>query len=418
MTDPAPIGHIPAERVLHLARELARRGGPAVPGGAVELAHLPVSGPAEVLSAGRALPRAGAPGAGAGSGSAAAAIADRDFLAASGRPLPAADQAADVAGDGARRTYSTYRHAFNHLSRSWRPLLPGSVLLNLFHPTRQWAAHYYVHALAAFSHCTVLPAGPFEPRDIADWLVTFQESGVDAVAGPPSVLADLARGVLDSGGELPVRTLIWMAEPWTYTRRTVVAAAFPEAGFWGNHGSVDTYVVAANTPDCDANVLHLLPNQVLEPDPKGALLTRIGGGWTVPLLRYRTGDLVAPSRCRCGEPDGLRVVGRGADSIKLFGTLTGVGEVLRVLRALPGVRQAQLILTGPDRGLRVATALEARYVGEADEGLVLGHLLAEFDDLRDVVRQHPEALLARRVGRLIRSPASGSIRPVIWRTGP
>ncbi|MGH3417278.1 MAG: hypothetical protein ACRDSS_12485, partial [Actinocrinis sp.] len=214
MTDAAPIGRIPAHRVLQLARDLARRGGPPMPHGAAGLTDLPVTGPAEVLSAGRALPRAGAgaaPGAGTGSGpgssAAAGGPADRSLLTSSGLP----GSGADSAGNGPQRTYATYRQLFNQLTRQWRPLLPGSVVLNLFHPDRQWAPHYYVQALAAFSHCTVLPAGPFEPRDIADWLVTFQESGVDAVAGPPGMLADFARGVLDSGGELTIRTLIWLA---------------------------------------------------------------------------------------------------------------------------------------------------------------------------------------------------------------
>jgi phenylacetate-CoA ligase len=382
------IGSVPLDRVIAHARDLSVRGGLPVPDAAAGLTDLPIGGPAEILAVGRTAAERGENAIVMSSGG------------TTGRP---------------KLTYVPYRQALGRLLEQWRPLNPDSVLLNLFNPGRLWASHYYMHALAERSRCTILPSGPLEPREVADWLTTFKEVGVDAVAGTPTVLADFARGVLDAGETLPVKTLIWMAEPWTEAKRRLVREAFPEAGFWGNYGSVETYVIATNTPACDGDVLHLMPEQLLEPDPGGALLTRVGEGWTVPTVRYRLGDLVGSANCRCGRPDGLRVLGRADDAVKFFSSLTPINEILELLRGVPGVQEAQIVLDGCDRGLRVATLMSVHYLGDAPEDTVMESLLAEFYDLRDVAREHPGAIAAHRVDRLERIERTGKVAPAVWR---
>ncbi|MEV4195607.1 AMP-binding protein, partial [Streptomyces toxytricini] len=256
------IGDVPWERLLDAAHRLARAGGPPVPERAAGLEDLAVSGPAEILAASR-----------------------QETAAEGGIVLSSGGTTGPP-----KITFVRYGQAVGRLSARWRPLGPDSVLLNMFSPGRMWASHYYMQALAEGSRCRVVPSGPLEPGELDYWLDVFAGLGVDAVAGTPSGLVELAEGMLESGRTLPVRTVVWMAEPWTEPAEKTVRAAFPDAGFWGNYGSVETYVVATNTPDCDLRVLHLMPDQVLEPDDGGALLSRAGTGWTVPVVRYRLGD--------------------------------------------------------------------------------------------------------------------------------
>ncbi len=380
------IGQVPWPRIREQSARLAALGGPEVPADCRGLTDLPVLGPAENLAVSRAVSR----------GSGALLMSSGGTT---GRP---------------KVTFVAYHQALDRLAEQWRPLAPGNLLLNLFTPGRMWASHYYMQGLAEHSGCDVVPAGPFAPHEVAGWITIFKEMGVDAVAGTPSALADLARGVLDAGETLPLRTLIWMAEPWTPGKEEAVRAAFPGIGFWGNYGSVENYVMATNTPRCDLSVLHLMPDQVIEPDDDGALLTRVGGRWTVPTVRYRLGDRVAPAECRCGRPDALRVLGRADDAVKLHGALFGIGEILGVVTALPGVEEAQLVLTRQAGGDRAVSRITVRFSGDAEPGQVRAHLVGELYDLGAIAGHRPDAVAAERVDRISRVDRTNKVPPALW----
>ena len=380
------IGRVPWARIREQSLALADLGGPAVSEDCRGLADLPVVGPAENLAVSRAVSRR----------SGALLMSSGGTT---GRP---------------KITFVPYHQALDRLAQQWRPLAPGHLLLNLFTPGRMWASHYYMQALAQHAGCDVVPAGPFAPHEVAGWVTVFKELGVDAVAGTPTALADLARGVLDVGETLPLRTLIWMAEPWTRSKEETVREAFPQVGFWGNYGSVENYVIATNTPACDMRTLHLMPDQVIEPDDAGALLTKVGDGWTVPTVRYRLGDRVAPAACRCGRPDGLQVLGRADDAVKLHGALFGIGEILGVVSGLPGVDEAQLRFTrraGEDRAVDRITVC---FTGDADPGQVRAHLIGQLYDLGAIAGHRPDAVAAERVERIGRVDRTNKVPPAIW----
>ncbi len=311
-------------------------------------------------------------------------------------------------------TFVPYHQAIDRLLEEWRPLARGDVLLNLFNAGRLWASHYYMHRLAERSHCTVVPHGPIAPQEAGPWLRTFARVGVNAVAGTPTGLADFARGVLDTATSLPITTVIWMAEPWNPSDVDLVREAFPQARFWGNYGSVETYVIATNTPDCDLATLHLMPDQLVEPDDGGALLTRTGSGWTAPVMRYRLGDRLAPAECRCGRPDGLRVLGRADDAVKFHGATFGIGEVLDVVRQVRGVREAQLELAGTSDARVAVSAVTVKYVGTASGTLLEAALMRQFPRFRTVVRQHPQAIAIERVPQLHRVDRTNKVPAAVW----
>ena len=380
------VGALPWEAVLERARELAAIGGAQVPPEAAELTDLAVTGAQHILAVSRTVNRDGA--------------AIMSSGGTTGQP---------------KLTYVAHHHALERLSCEWRPVEHGDTMLNLFTPGRMWASHYYMQALAERSGCHAVPTGSYTPEEVAGWTGIFREVGVNVLAGTPTSLADFAQGVRAAGVELPVRKLIWMAEPWTPAKEQLVRETFPGVEFFGNYGSVETYVMATNTPACDATVLHLMPDQIIEADDGGALLTRIGDGWTVPTVRYRLGDRVAAAHCRCGRPDGLRVLGRADDAISVHSVVVRVAEVLDVMRAAPGVREAQLVLTRAPEGGHTVEELCVRYAGDIAPEAVRELLLDSFYHLRAVSRGHPEAFTAEQVTQVERVARTQKIPPMRWR---
>jgi phenylacetate-coenzyme A ligase PaaK-like adenylate-forming protein len=381
------IGGVPWVELLDQARRNAAvSGGPVIPETAADIAELPVTGPDEIFSISRSVTR------------------------------PTGGMLLSSGGTTGRPklTFVAYHQAIDRLLRQWRPLVGGDLLLNLFTPGRLWASHYYMQELAARCGADVAPFGPIGPEEVDDWLPTLRRLGVNAVAGTPTALADLARGVLDADATTPIEKIIWMAEPWTEEKAKTVRAAFPQVRLWGNYGSVETYVIATNTPQCDTSTLHLMPDQVLEPDDAGALLSRVGDGWTVPTVRYRLGDRVAAATCGCGRPDGLRVLGRADDAIKLHGALVGIGTVLDLVRAEPGVRDAQLLLSRAAGERHSVATVTVTFTGDAAPDSVRTRLLRQFYDLGVVAQHHPTAIVVEAVQRLRRVERTNKIPPMIW----
>jgi phenylacetate-CoA ligase len=175
--------------------------------------------------------------------------------------------------------------------------------------------------------------------------------------------------------------------------------------------------MATNTPACDLRTLHLMPDQLLELDDEGALLTRAGDGWTVPVIRYRLGDRIGPAVCRCGREDALRVLGRADDAIKVYGTLVGVGEVLSGITGQPGVDEAQLVLTPGRDGDRSVSRMTVQFTGDAAASDVLDNLLRKFYDLGVVAHHYPDAIDVRSVDHLVRVPRTNKVPPMIWLAG-
>ncbi|MFI1016614.1 AMP-binding protein [Streptomyces sp. NPDC020965] len=375
------IGRLPAQRIRTEAARLAVLGG-APPSGGGE------SGPAQVTAVTRAL-AAGAGGQVVASGGTTGRLKITTIAPDQGIP---------------------------RLLRSWRPLHPGDVLLNLFRPGRLWGAHYFYNALATHCRASVLPMGPVAPDELAAWAPVFRDTGVNALAGAPSALADFADAVHATGTELPVDTVVWAGEPLTPARREVLARAFPGARLWGNYGSIETYVIATSAPDCTPDVLHLLPEQQLEYDAERTLLTRAGDGWPAPVVRYRLGDRVAPDSCPCGAADAFRVLGRADDRLKFHNTMIRLGDLLDVVRSAPGVTDAQLELTADPADPGALRAITVRYTG-AESGAVADRVRAELlrrvYALTAIAAQHPESVRVEHAELLDRNTRTGKVH--LWR---
>ncbi|MEU3744655.1 MULTISPECIES: hypothetical protein [Streptomyces] len=314
------------------------------------------------------------------------------------------------------------------LVRSWRPLGPGDVLLNLFRPGRLWGAHYFYNTLATHCRASVLPMGPVSRRELTEWATVFEVSGVNALAGAPSVLADFADVVRETGITLPVSKVVWAGEPLTEARRRAVELAFPGARTWGNYGSIETYVIATSGPDCAPGLVHLLPDQELEYDTEHTWLSRTGDGWPAPAMRYRLGDRIdAASACPCGGADAFRVLGRTDDRLKFYNTMVRLGDLLEVVRGVPGVADAQLLLV-PDPSAASAlggvvirwTAHESGAAGPAPTGSdrVRAELLRRVYALEVIAAQHPDSVAVEWTDLLDRNARTGKVIPYLWQRTP
>ncbi|MFD3539190.1 AMP-binding protein [Streptomyces sp. NPDC058662] len=384
------VGSVDPDRIRIEAARLEVLGGHPVPSAAAApgTAGLPESGPAQVTAVSRAL----------------AAAAGGQVVASGG-----------TTGKLKITTIAPDQGIPRLLRAGWRPLHAGDVLLNLFRPGRLWGAHYFYNALAAHCQASVLPMGPVAAAELPDWADVFRDTGVNALAGAPSALADFADAVVATGAELPVRTVVWAGEPLTPARREAVLRAFPQAALWGNYGSIETYVIATSGPGCAPGLLHLLPEQLLEYDEERTLLTRVGDGWPTPVVRYRLGDRITPDSCPCTTEDGFRVLGRADDRLKFHNTMIRLGDLLDVVRAVPGVTDGQLALTADPADPEALRALTVRYTGpERDARRILSELLRRVYALTAIAAQHPESVRVERVDRLARNSRTGKVVPHAW----
>lgn len=300
---------------------------------------------------------------------------------------------------------------------NWRPLRPGDRLLNLFSTGRMWGAHYFYNAVAVHSRSTVAPMGALSPEEFTEWADTVVGMGVTALAGAPNVLARFAETVRGAGVTLPIRSVIWSGEPMTRARAEAIRSAFPEAGLWGNYGSIETFVVGVSRPKCRLGALHLLPGQLLEPQEEGALLTRTGDGWPVPAWRFRLGDRIRPAECPCGEGDAFEVTGRADDRFKLYGGMVRIGEVLDCALLVKGVHEAQLILHADPYVPSAVVGMCLRYTGPLhDAAQVREALLRGIEDLEVCDRHTPEAVAVEHVADMERNPRTNKVLPVVRRT--
>ncbi|GAB3439789.1 AMP-binding protein [Actinophytocola sediminis] len=296
----------------------------------------------------------------------------------------------------------------------WRPLVAGDVLLNLFSTGKMWGAQYFYNAVATHSRAVVAPAGSFAPAEFAEWSAEIAGMGVTALAGAPNVLARFADMVAGSDLTLPVRSVIWSGEPLTPAHRTRVLAAFPDAGFWGNYGSIETFVIGVSRPDCDLSAVHLLPDQLLELEDDGALLTRVGEGWPTPAVRFRLGDRVRPVDCSCGGDNAFTVLGRADDNVKFFGTMVLLGDVLNHARTVEGVFDAQLVVYRDPDVPSAVLSMTLLVTGSADPSAVRRVIVGAVEDLGIVDAHTPEAFTVAAVAEVTRNERTNKVLPVVW----
>lgn len=193
-----------------------------------------------------------------------------------------------------------------------------------------------LHALAAA--CETLQIAPPQPR------IVISDSETLAPATRRYVQRVLHTNPVDVFGLVELSNFAWQCEY--------------RDGF---HVSADSHIVEVNAP-------------AGEP---GALIATALGMWTMPIIRYETGDLaeIDPEPCPCGRslPRLRRIYGRAVDSVVLpsgsrllwpffHEVLGGYGEIhqWRILQEAPHRLRLQLVLLDDYPGLRERLATSLR----------------------------------------------------------
>ncbi|WP_133740056.1 AMP-dependent synthetase [Actinorugispora endophytica] len=238
------------------------------------------------------------------------------------------------------------------ITARWKPLAPGSVLVNLSPPGRLWSAHYFYNSLASAAGALTVPFE--EPRDdeIGHCLDFFEDQGVTAVAASPATMRRILGFALFEGRRLPwLDRILWSDGIPDRALGELVADEFPHVRTWGVYGTAETWMIGHSGPDCPPGVFHVFPHQYVEVSEDGILVTTVRGGAAGPLLRYRVGRAGTWETCRCGGTGpALRVRERVDSMVELFGRVVAPEDLVGLARQMDMVDRAQVALIDPGTG--------------------------------------------------------------------
>jgi phenylacetate-CoA ligase len=305
----------------------------------------------------------------------------------------------------------------------WRPLDRGDVFVNGWGAGRMWGAHFLAAAFADLSGCQVIALGSVTRDEYGDWLGFFADRDVTAFGGTPSVLRLWFAHARAEGIRLPaLRKVLWLGEAWHSQLDEDIAAVAPNARRWGMFGSTETWVVGTNTPDCPADVFHVLPEQLVHVGPDELLdFTTLNPDMLNPVLRYQTGDAGRFEACACGR-DGraMRVLGRRDSVVQVRGLGLHVDDIVGQAEREPEVARAQVVIT--ERHGRVSTVDLLLLTGQdAAPDLaerIRRDLLAATFTLSTAFQHDPESFRVRTVDALVSNDRTGKTSNFVVRQEP
>lgn len=304
----------------------------------------------------------------------------------------------------------------------WKPLGPDDLFVNGWGAGKLWGAHYLMGAYADLTGCTGIGLGAVNRTEYDVWLEFFAARRVTSIGGTPSVLRPIIGRAREIGVKLPdLRTVLWLGEAWNPGLDEDLPVVAPQARRWGLFGSTETWVAGTNTPQCADDTWHPLPSQLVHVGPDQLIdFTSLKPHGLNPVLRYQTGDAGEWVTCTCGVPDrALRVLGRRDGEVKFRGLLLNADALLREVATVPGVQQAQLVLTEyPARGSTLEVlVVPARDTPGGLAGRVRDHVLGSaFGGPSTAFHRDPEALAVRATAALIHNERTGKVSPLVQRT--
>jgi phenylacetate-CoA ligase len=243
-----------------------------------------------------------------------------------------------------------------------------------------WGLHYAAEKIGAL----VVPGGAQPTGSRVRQIVDF---GATVVASTPTYAIRLAQEAAEQGLDLaggPVRTLILSGEPAGSIPQTkALIERLWDAKAYDTAGMTEIGTIMIFECGCQPGGTHLIEDHYLEevvdpdsgePVPYGErgerVVTSFGRG-AIPLLRYRTADLVVRvphSRCRCGRGFDLYeggILGRTDDMKLVRGTNVYPRAIEAIVREYPQVVEFQTRLFRD--GLRDEIALRVELPPDFDD---------------------------------------------------
>lgn len=308
--------------------------------------------------------------------------------------------------------------------QQWKPLGPDDVFVNGWGAGKLWGAHYLVNAYADLTGCTGISLGAVNRAEYDQWLEFFAARKVTAIGGTTSVLRPIFGYARANGVKLPdLRSVLYLGEAWNAALDADLPVVAPGARRWGLFGSTETWVAGTNTPDCPDDTWHPLPSQLIHIGENQLIdFTSLKPHGLNPVLRYRTGDAGEWVSCTCGEPGrALRVLGRRDGEVKFRGLLLNVDAMLSVVAEVPGVGQAQVLLTEyATRGATCEILVLPTHDAPTDlTPRVREHILGSaFGGPSTSFHRDADSLRVRVVEELIANDRTGKIPGLVQRSAP
>ncbi len=280
--------------------------------------------------------------------------------------------------DAVRANYAAYESR----CRSWAGVRLGQRMAS-FHgqpivPERQEGGPYWRRNLAFNQlYCSVYHLNSTTLPDYLDELERFDP---EVMAGYTSAIHRVARGLIDAGQVRRIRptAVLVSSEVLTPAIRADIETAF--GCRVTNAYSLGELV--AFISECDHGELHVSTEYgVVELCETAAGVEIVATGLInrgMPLLRYRTGDLVvpgdgAPSSCGRGLPTVAEIIGRVDDAVRTpEGATVGPAPMSLAFQRVPHLRRAQVRQSSIDE-ITVLLEVDEQF-GAPDEEFLVAEL--------------------------------------------
>jgi len=304
----------------------------------------------------------------------------------------------------------------------WKPLDRDDVFVNAWGAGRMWGAHFLAAAFADLSGCGVIAVGSVTRDELGDWLEFFATREVTAIGGTPSVLRLWFAHARAAGLKLPaLRKVLWLGEAWHSQLDEDMAVVAPDARRWGMFGSTETWVVGTNTPQCPADLFHVLPEQLVHVDDDELLdFTTLNPDMLNPVLRYRTGDAGRFVNCPCGTGRAMQILGRRDSVVQVRGLGLHVDDIIAQVERDPAVSQAQIVITSLNERVSTVEVLIRPFenAGPEDAERIRRELASTTFTISTAFLHDPENFRVRLVDALISNDRTGKTANFVLRDQP
>jgi phenylacetate-CoA ligase len=266
---------------------------------------------------------------------------------------------------------------------------------------RRWAGVRFGERMASINGKAIVPAeatgGPFWRYNLAfnqlylsayhlsednlhQYVRRLESFRPASIVGYVSTVHTIARFILKHNlvGSVRPKAVLVSSETLFDWLRADIESAFQCKVFDG-YGMGE---LAAFITECEAGSLHVSPEygvvETVEVDKNLEMVCTGLSNYAMPLLRYRTGDIVEPGdqeRCACGRqlPTVKAIMGRIDDRIITpEGAVVGPAPLSLAFQGVPNLKDAQICQESP-REVAVSIVTTEDF-GKADEQLLLAEL--------------------------------------------
>jgi len=290
-------------------------------------------------------------------------------------------------------------------SYMWSGWHPGQKILNF------WGAKQDIKPAGLskrlddfFAAENTVGAYEYTESDLANWVRQIQRYRPVLLQGYASILAELAKYVLDQGLRLPdtLKGVYSTAEMLHGWQRALMESAFACKVF-NQYGSREIPNIAC---ECRYGNQHVFTDMVylesIHEEGADKLIVTALTNRTMPFIRYDIGDsgTLKDGDCPCGSPFPIMDMGvcRSNDLIKTWsGKMIYPSYFIHLLDGLEGIKQYQFVQTAIDK--MALNILASRQLTTAEQAGIRARIERDVDSGMSLEIYHVEAITRSRSGK-------------------